>query len=57
MFLNINICCEYSLEGSQCGVSNEYYNICFLLRNNENINTSWLKKSALSGAEVHVYMN
>ena len=50
IFLDENICCGYSLEAPRRGASNEYPQHMFLSRNKKNIDTFWLKKSALSRA-------
>ena len=45
LFLDENICCGYSLEASQQGISNEYPQHMFSSSNKKNIDTFWLKKA------------
>ena len=45
LFLDENICCEYSLEVPWRGASNEYPQCMFSSRNKKNIDTFWLKKA------------
>ena len=44
LFLDENICCEYSLEAPQQGASNEYPQHMFSLRNKKDISSFWMKK-------------
>ena len=45
LFLDENICCEYSLEVPQQGASNEYPQHMFLSRNKKNVAIFWLKNA------------
>ena len=46
LFLDENICCEYSLEVCHRGASNEYPQSMFLLRNKKTIRTFRMKKAS-----------
>ena len=44
LFLDVNICCGYSLEAPHWGASNEYPQHMFLLRNKKDISSFLMKK-------------
>ena len=50
LFLDKNICCEYSLEASRRGASNEHRQHMFLSRNKKTYKYFLAEKSALSRA-------